>query len=258
MKMKKLLILAVVLSALLSVGPVSLAYEWPPLGDPGSFTVHKFHDANRNGVQDPGEEDVEGWLIRIYRWDDTGIYVVAEGYTGPDGIVTFGDLPAPAKYKVWEEERECWEPTTPNLTSYTWDGGRYTLVWTVSNETIPVDFGNIYTCAAPEACTPGYWKNLRQHGDEWAAAGLDPWADFFDTTFGVAYFDPDITLNDAVRARGGGLGKVARFGTAALLSALHPDVDFALTGGQVIELVRAGDGDALGNLFPDDASCPVD
>ncbi|MEE9615695.1 MAG: hypothetical protein V3T90_01645, partial [Anaerolineae bacterium] len=101
MKMKKLLILAVVLSALLSVGPVSLAYEWPPLGDPGSITVHKFHDANRNGVQDPGEEDVEGWLIRIYRWDDTGIYVVAEGYTGPDGIVTFGDLPAPAKYKVW-------------------------------------------------------------------------------------------------------------------------------------------------------------
>ena len=146
MKIKRSLILAVLLSALLSVGPVSLAREWPPLGDPGSITIHKFHDANRNGVQDPGEEDLEGWLIRIYRYDNTGLYMVADGYTGTDGMVTFDDLAAPTRYKVWEEQRDCWEPTTPNLSSYTRDGGHYALVWTESNQTIPVEFGNVYTC----------------------------------------------------------------------------------------------------------------
>ena len=46
-------------------------------------------------------------------------------------------------------------------------------------------------------CTPGYWKNWKKHGDEWLAAGVDPGADF-DATFGVDYFDPDITLYEAV------------------------------------------------------------
>ena len=143
--MKKLVTLTV-LVLLLSVwviGPVSAC------DGTGSITVHKFHDVNRNSVQDAGEEDIEGWLIRIYRYDETGLYKVAEGYTDADGMITFDNLPSPTQYKAWEEERDCWEPTTPNLSDYVWDGGRYTIVWLNSNETVSVEFGNVYTCYVP-------------------------------------------------------------------------------------------------------------
>ncbi len=219
--------------------------------------MHKFNDANGNGVQDEGEPDIEGWLIRLYTRVDDVLQVVAQGTTDGTGMVTFGNLPNDyVWYKVWEEARLCWMPTAPSdIESY--DGGYYVLRRLDLGSEVFVDFGNTYTCAPLEACTPGYWKNLARHADEWAAAGLDPYADF-DTTFGVDYFDPDITLYDAVRAGGGGLNKVARFGTAALLSAYHPSVDFALSPEEVIALVQAGDGDTLGSLFPDDATCPID
>jgi len=98
-------------------------------------------------------------------------------------------------------------------------------------------------CAPPsgEGCTPGYWKN---HLADWAPTGYSP-ADDFDATFGVDLFSPDITLDDAVNARGGGVKKLARHGTAALLSAAHPDVDYPFTVAEVIALVQAGDVDPL-------------
>jgi hypothetical protein len=252
------MVLAVVLSVLLSLGQVGLVRgEGEPTGVTGSITVLKFNDANGNGVRDNGEMGIEGWLIRLYTWVGNTMQVVREGRTGPDGTVAFTDLPAdPLWYKVWEEPKACWEPSAPDNLGW-WDGGYYVLEDLYPDEHAFVSFGNVYTCAPLEACTPGYWKNLAQHADAWAAAGLDAEADF-DATFGVNYFSPDITLYDAVWANGGGLAKVARFGTAALLSALHPDVHFALSPGEVIALVQARDGDALGNLFPDDATCPID
>jgi len=69
----------------------------------GSITVHKFHDADRDGVQDDDEPDIEGWLIRLYRWDCTGLYKVAQGHTASDGTVTFAGL-VPTRYHwfiVW-------------------------------------------------------------------------------------------------------------------------------------------------------------
>jgi hypothetical protein len=98
-------------------------------------------------------------------------------------------------------------------------------------------------CPPPggEGCTPGYWKN---HLEDWPPTGYDP-ADDFDATFGVDFFDPDITLEEATRARGGGVKKLARHGTAALLSAAHPDVDYPFTVAEVIALVQAGDVDPL-------------
>lgn len=98
-------------------------------------------------------------------------------------------------------------------------------------------------CAPPsgEGCTPGYWKN---HLEDWPPTGYSP-ADDFDTVFGVDLFSPDITLNEAVRARGGGVKKLARHGTAALLSAAHPDVDYPFTVAEVIALVQSGDVDPL-------------
>jgi hypothetical protein len=166
--------LVVVLLALLSVWQVNLVsatVDPPPGGDPGSITVHKFHDASGNGVQDEGEEDIEGWLIRIYRSDGTGLYVAAEGYTDSNGMVTFSNQ-ALTCYKVWEQQRDCWEPTTPPGMKL-WDGGYYVRVClSDKNPSAGVEFGNVDTCEppppppppSPGTGTPGYWKN---HPDAW-------------------------------------------------------------------------------------------
>lgn len=103
-----------------------------------------------------------------------------------------------------------------------------------------------------EGCTPGYWKN---HLEDWPPTGLSP-ADDFDTTFGVDLFSPDITLQQAVNAKGGGVKKLARHGTAALLSALHPDVDYPLTPAEVIAAVQAGDANTL--VAFNELGCQID
>jgi hypothetical protein len=104
-----------------------------------------------------------------------------------------------------------------------------------------------------EGCTPGYWRN---HLEAWPPTGLSP-SDDFDTTFGVDFFDPDITLDDAVNLGGGGLKKLARHGTAALLNASHPDVNYPLSTAEVIAAVQSGDVDdllAFNELSPE---CPA-
>jgi len=103
-----------------------------------------------------------------------------------------------------------------------------------------------------EGCTPGYWKN---HHDAWI--GLSP-GDDFDTTFGVDFFDPDITLGRAVRLGGGGIKKVARHGTAALLNALHPAVDYPASAAEVIAAVQAQDVEALAAYNELSDSCPAE
>jgi hypothetical protein len=112
------------------------------------------------------------------------------------------------------------------------------------------DFG--YTGAVGgEGCTPGYWRN---HLDTWV---LDPSADF-DTTFGVDFFDPDITLEDAVNLGGGGIRKLARHGTAALLNALNPDVNYPATEAEVIAAVQAGDIEMLVEFNELSDECPAE
>ena len=68
-----------------------------------------------------------------------------------------------------------------------------------------------------EGCTPGYWKN---HTDSWV--GFLP-GYYFGDVFGVGP-DPDITLLDALKAKGGGENAMIRHAVAALLNATHPDV----------------------------------
>lgn len=102
-----------------------------------------------------------------------------------------------------------------------------------------------------EGCTPGYWKN---HLSAWAGTGFSP-DDDFDTTFGVDLFNPDITLNEAVRAKGGQENRLARHGTAALLSAAHAGVAYPYTVAEVIALVQAGDADALEQA--NELGCPL-
>lgn len=104
-------------------------------------------------------------------------------------------------------------------------------------------------CEGDEGCTPGYWKN---HLESWES--FYP-ADDFDTTFGVDLFDPDITLQEALKAKGGGANRLARHGTAALLSAAHSGVGYPYTVDEVIALVQAGDADAL--VSANELGCPL-
>ena len=163
MNIKRSLTLATMLLMLLSIYPVSLPSAWELSSTPGSVTVHTFNDVNSNGVQDDGEENIEGWVIRLYVWIDGNIQQVAEGATDPDGAVTFANL-SPDRYKVWEEMPECWEPTTPGNH---WNGGYYTRVDLGTGQQAVVEFGNVHTCPPPpETCI-----DLEKTGPETAGRG---------------------------------------------------------------------------------------
>ena len=71
-------------------------------------------------------------------------------------------------------------------------------------------------------CSPEFWKNNLHL---WKEVGVD-YNDSFDETFGKDYFDPDITLEQAIRKEGLGTDHLASAGTAAYLSALaDPEID---------------------------------
>lgn len=92
-----------------------------------------------------------------------------------------------------------------------------------------------------EGCTPGYWRN---HFEDWPPTGYSP-SDIFDAVFGTSYFSPTYDLGDAIWQGGGGINRLARHGTAALLSAAHPDVDYPYSVAQVIAWVQLGSADPL-------------
>lgn len=104
-----------------------------------------------------------------------------------------------------------------------------------------------------EGCTPGYWKQPH-HLESWASTGYAT-GDIFDTVFGVSYFGPTYTLGDAIKAKGGGLNVLARHGTAALLSAAHPAVDYPFEVAEVITLVQDGNVDPL--VEANELGCPL-
>jgi hypothetical protein len=111
-----------------------------------------------------------------------------------------------------------------------------------------------------EGCTPGYWRNLKQHGDEWV--GYSP-NQYFDDVFGIG---PHMMLADAVRLGGGGENALIRHAVAGLLNASSPDVDYFYTEAEIIAMVQnayaQGDYEAAKDLFEaqnsDDTFCPID
>jgi hypothetical protein len=101
---------------------------------------------------------------------------------------------------------------------------------TFVNEEPPPPTGN-------QGCTPGYWKQS-QHFGSWTTYTQN--ADF-DATFAVDFFNPNITLLEALGRNGGGVNALARHGGAALLNSASAGVDYAYTTAQVIDVVQ-GDG----------------
>jgi hypothetical protein len=89
-----------------------------------------------------------------------------------------------------------------------------------------------------EGFTPGYWKN---HLEDWTGL-LDPGADF-ETTFGIqlpSRVGGPLTLLEAVNKKGNRINSLIRHSVAALLNALHPNVDYDLTPDEVIAIVQDG------------------
>jgi hypothetical protein len=71
-------------------------------------------------------------------------------------------------------------------------------------------------------CSPEFWEN---NLELWENLGVD-YNDDFDETFGKDYFDPDITLQQAISKEGVGMNRLASSGTAAYLNALvDPEID---------------------------------
>ncbi len=71
-------------------------------------------------------------------------------------------------------------------------------------------------------CTPEFWKN---NLELWSVLGVDYNSDF-DETFGSDYFEPNITLKQAINLEGPGLNHLASSGVAAYLdSIVNPYAD---------------------------------
>ena len=71
-------------------------------------------------------------------------------------------------------------------------------------------------------CTPEFWKN---NLELWKVLGVDYNSDF-DETFWSDYFEPNITLKQAINLEGPGLNHLASSGVAAYLdSIVNPYAD---------------------------------
>ncbi|OHA88893.1 MAG: hypothetical protein A3B03_00840 [Candidatus Zambryskibacteria bacterium RIFCSPLOWO2_01_FULL_42_41] len=109
-----------------------------------------------------------------------------------------------------------------------------------------------------EGCSPGYWKQS-QHFDDWTAPYTP--SKKFSTVFENAF--PNKSLLQVLNQGGGGLNALGRQTVAALLNAANPDIDFAYTVAEVINMFNAvypgGDYETLKDLFEEQNTifCPL-
>jgi len=87
--------------------------------EPGPPSIHvlKFADLDGNGVQDPGEDGIEFWVITLDCIppddnDDFGPFRITDT-TNDEGLVWFENIPITIFCVVSEELRDGWTPTTP-------------------------------------------------------------------------------------------------------------------------------------------------
>jgi hypothetical protein len=217
--------IVVVLALLLSLALVGPAGASDPTG--AGF------DVDCTGATGYGQVAADTTYIWSVTLNDPAI-----GWENWQGWVSGGESGSPFHPTI-----EWGFPLTPGEASVVWnvwaEGGSYCN-----------SGGGCLECF--HGCTPGYWKN---HLDSWGPTGYSPAGDF-DTTFGVDLFDPDITLEQAVNAKGGQENVLARHGTAALLSAAHPHVTYPYSVDDVIDYVQAGNVGPL--VDANEEFCPLD
>lgn len=104
----------------------------------------------------------------------------------------------------------------------------------------------VYTVPGGEGFTPGFWKN---HQEAWPPTGYSP----SQTFLGVFGVGPNISLLRALNLGGGGEKALDRHAVAALLNAAHPNVDYAYSVADVINMVQnayaTGNFEGVKNLF---------
>jgi hypothetical protein len=102
-----------------------------------------------------------------------------------------------------------------------------------------------------EGCTPGFWKNLRMHGDFWT---LDPNQTVESVFSGATGPEGDQTLIQALENGGGGVDALLRHAVAAVLNA-RAGLDFPFTEAEIVAAVNAalasGDPDVIEALKND-------
>lgn len=197
----------------------ALVADTPCIGD------FVWFDQNANGCQDEGEPGIEGIFIELYA---CGGGLVASTTSGEGGYYCFVNLDPGSYFLKFYEfgplfftyEDACDKHHDSDANQQTGETSCYEL-----GEGDCVKFADAGFCIKPdEGCTPGYWKNQT----ECWPAGINP-GDSYNTTFGCNIFNPDITLLQALKQGGGGFKALGRHSVAALLNALHPDVDYPAT-----------------------------
>jgi hypothetical protein len=90
--------------------------------------VHKFSDNNTNGVQDGGEESLQGWSMTLERWTGSAWQTVTTKSTDAAGNASFGNL-SPGTYRAVETLQSGWTNTTPNPSAQVTlpEGGQATI-----------------------------------------------------------------------------------------------------------------------------------
>ena len=104
----------------------------------GSICGLKFRDLNHNGVKDPGETGIAGWLFQI-----TGPLGTNTVVTDANGNYCFNELPA-GTYTITEIPVSPWIQTAP-------PGGSYTVNLAAGQTVTGQDFGN-YACNSTGGC----------------------------------------------------------------------------------------------------------
>jgi hypothetical protein len=203
-------------------------------------------DVNCNGIQDKDETGgPQGLVVSLIDCATGG--VAATTTTDANGYYLFAGAAA-GSYKL------CFE--TP-------DGYEWTLQDQGTNNGLDSDVGadgctSCFTleCDKPnvkmdaglcekkgdgdEGCTPGFWRNHLTH---WAATPYSPDMVVNDV-FDCELTPEGVTLGEAIDAPQT-YGALVFHAVAALLNASHPDVDYALSVGEVIAAACSGDKNTL-------------
>ncbi len=111
-----------------------------------------------------------------------------------------------------------------------------------------------------EGCTPGFWKT-KPHAAEWDNTPFDQ-TDIFGSIFASSPAD-SLTLQEAVSLKGNSFNSLVRHTVAGILNASSPDVEYAFTAQQVIDMFADAmiTGDFAGAkallIAANESSCPL-
>ncbi len=194
-------------------------------GDPVVLTITESNDGTQGWYRPAWIEIEYNGITETYGYDDI---IYADG-----GRISYLEM---GESWVWEVTYYPMVTTTYTITGhgllYGQSGEPYgDITYPGDPEEQQIVTVEIEEASGGEGLTPGFWKN---HLPEWANTAYSP-SDEFNAIFGVG---PDITLLEAVNLGGGDADALGRHAVAALLNASHPDIDYSMTVGEVIDAVQ--------------------